>query len=131
MDVWPVSRGEALHTSTYLGNPMGCAAALANIGEIERLQLPERARQLGAMLASRLDALRAGGNVVDVRGRGLLWGIELADGAIAERAVKSALKAGVIALQAGPQGEVLSISPPLVITQRQLFRAIDILAEYL
>ena len=37
MDAWPVSDGEALHTSTYLGNPMGCAAALATIGEMERL----------------------------------------------------------------------------------------------
>ncbi len=131
MDVWPVSRGEALHTSTYLGNPMGCAAALAQIGEIERLGLPNKARQLGTVLASRLDPLRANGKVVDVRGRGLLWGIELTDGAAAETVVKAALKAGVILLQAGPQGEVLSITPPLVITQRQLFRAIDIITECL
>ncbi|MGB6984809.1 MAG: aspartate aminotransferase family protein, partial [Candidatus Aquilonibacter sp.] len=40
MDAWPRSTGEALHTSTYLGNPMGCAAALATIGELERLALP-------------------------------------------------------------------------------------------
>ena len=37
MDAWPVSRGEAIHTSTYLGNPMGCAAALATFDELERL----------------------------------------------------------------------------------------------
>jgi 4-aminobutyrate aminotransferase-like enzyme len=131
MDVWPLSPGEALHTSTYLGNPMGCAAALANIGEIERLELPARAKQLGQMLAPRLDALRTGGKARDVRGRGLMWGIELDTVATAERVVKDALRAGVILLQAGPQGNVLSLTPPLVITQRQLFRAIDILAECL
>jgi 4-aminobutyrate aminotransferase-like enzyme len=128
MDVWPESPGEALHTSTYLGNPMGCAAALANIGEIQRMELPQRARQMGLMLGARLDALRADGKVVDVRGRGLMWGIEFDGAQTAERIVKSALKAGVILLQAGPKGNVISITPPLVITQQQLFRAMDIIA---
>ncbi|HKU67774.1 MAG TPA: aspartate aminotransferase family protein [Candidatus Baltobacteraceae bacterium] len=127
MDVWPESPGEALHTSTYLGNPMACAAALANLGEIERMQLPQRARQLGIMLGARLDALRADGKALEVRGRGLMWGIEFADAAAAERIVKDALKAGVILLQAGPQGNVISITPPLVISQRQLFRAMDVI----
>lgn len=128
MDVWPESPGEALHTSTYLGNPMGCAAALANLGEIERLQLPQRARRLGIDLGARLEALRTSGGVLDVRGRGLMWGIEFADANIAARIVKNALKAGVILLQAGPQGNVISITPPLVISQRQLFRAVDVIA---
>jgi len=127
MDVWPESPGEALHTSTYLGNPMACAAALANLGEIDRMQLPQRARQMGIMLGARLDALRADGKVLDVRGRGLMWGIEFADAKTAEGIVKEALKAGVILLQAGPQGNVISITPPLVITQRQLFRALDLI----
>lgn len=131
MDAWPVSPGEALHTSTYLGNPMACAAALANIGEIERADLPSRARQLGAALGSRLDALRADGRIKAARGRGLIWGIELESGEHAERVVKDALRRGVIALQAGPLGNVLSITPPLVISERQLFRAIDIVTECL
>lgn len=131
MDAWPVSPGEALHTSTYLGNPMACAAALANLAEIERMQLPARAGRLGAGLGPRLEALRAGGKARAARGRGLMWGVELRDGAQAERAVKDALKAGVILLQAGPQGNVLSITPPLVISERQLLRAIDIVTECL
>jgi len=127
MDVWPESPGEALHTSTYLGNPMGCAAALANIGEIERLQLPQRAQQLGTKLGARLDTLRARENVVDVRGRGLIWGVELRDTKSAEQLVKKALKAGVILLQAGPLGSVISITPPLVITEQQLLHAVDVI----
>jgi 4-aminobutyrate aminotransferase-like enzyme len=127
MDVWPESPGEALHTSTYLGNPMACAAALANLGELQRMQLPQRARQLGAMLEARLRPLRAHPKVADVRGRGLIWGIEFADAQTAEGVVKRGLKAGIILLQAGPQGNVVSLTPPLVITEQQLARAIDVI----
>jgi len=131
MDAWPISAGEALHTSTYLGNPMGCAAALANIAEIERLQLPQRARELGAKLGARLQALRANRKAVDARGRGLMWGLELSDAATAQRVVVDALRSGVILLQAGLSGNVISITPPLIISERQLFRALDILESLL
>ena len=127
MDAWPVSSGEALHTSTYLGNPMGCAAALATIGEMERRSLPARARQLGLALGSRLDGLIAREPVVSVRGRGLMWGIQMRDAATADAVVKRALAHGLILLQAGIDGDVISIGPPLVITDRQLHRATDIL----
>lgn len=131
MDAWPLSSGEALHTSTYLGNPMGCAAALTTINELERMQLPQRADQLGKGLASRLSALRSDANVVDVRGRGMMWGVQMRDAASVERVVKALLVRGAIALPSGPQGDVLSITPPLVITERQLYHAIDLLQEVL
>jgi 4-aminobutyrate aminotransferase-like enzyme len=123
MDVWPRSTGEALHTSTYLGNPMGCAAALATIDELERLHLPKRARDLGELLAGRLDRLRAHESVVAVRGRGMMWGVQLRNAQEADR--------GVILLQAGPAGDVLSITPPLVISEPVLARALDIIKEEL
>ena len=129
MDAWPISQGEALHTSTYLGNPMGCAAALATIHELQRLQLPERANLLGDLLHTKLHALKELPGVVAVRGRGMMWGVQLRDAALADRVVKLALQRGVIALQAGPEGDVISITPPLVITERQLFCAIDVLQE--
>jgi 4-aminobutyrate aminotransferase-like enzyme len=127
MDAWPVSTGEALHTSTYLGNPMGCAAALATIQELERLALPARARRLGLKLGSQLDAWRVRKRVLEVRGRGLLWGIQMRDAAIAQAAVERALHKGVIVLQSGVAGDVITIAPPLTITERQLYRALDIL----
>jgi 4-aminobutyrate aminotransferase-like enzyme len=127
MDAWPLSTGEALHTSTFLGNPLGCAAALATIDEIERLDLPIRATRLGARLAPRLDALRSHDLVVDVRGRGLFWGVQLRDAAAAFAVVKGALARGVIFLQSGDGGETISIAPPLVIEESQLDRAIDVL----
>lgn len=131
MDAWPESPGEALHTSTYLGNPMACAAAIATIGEIERLRLPQRAAALGSAIEPRLMQLRAAGKILDVRGRGLIWGLELRSAQAAARAVKEALAAGVILVQAGPEGNVLSVTPPLVIGQEELLRAIDILDECL
>lgn len=129
MDAWPATRGEALHTSTSLGNPMGCAAAIATIAEIEGLKLPQRARSLGRRLGARLEQLRANPKVSDVRGRGLMWGIELRDAACAEKAVKSALRHGVLVLQAGSSGNVLSITPPLIIEPEELFSAITVIQE--
>ncbi len=131
MDAWPLSSGEALHTSTHLGNPMGCAAALANIAEIETRDLPKRAAGLGETLACRLSALRASGMAIDVRGRGLMWGIELRDAAQAQSVVERALKAGVIVLQAGTQGNVLSLTPPLVISENELMHAVDVIESCL
>ena len=131
MDAWPASRGEALHTSTYLGNPMGCAAALATIDELESIGVAERKRTLGAVLVDRLGALRSHPAVRDVRGRGFMWGIELEDAATADRIVKRALARGAMLLQAGLLGNVLSITPPLVMTERQCNRAVDIVEEVL
>jgi 4-aminobutyrate aminotransferase-like enzyme len=127
MDAWPLSTGEALHTSTYLGNPLGCAAALATIDELERLGLPSRAARLGELIRPRLESLRARRAVSDVRGRGLLFGVQLADAATAAAVVRRSLRAGAIFLQSGVEGDVIAISPPLVIEERQLFCAIDTL----
>jgi len=129
MDAWPSSTGEALHTSTFLGNPLGCAAALATIDEMERHDLPSRAAALGSQLRSRVEALRAHDAVVDVRGRGLLWGIEFRDPATAFAVIKRALREGVILLQSGVWGETITLSPPLVIEPQQLERAVAVLTS--
>ncbi|MGA8534340.1 MAG: aspartate aminotransferase family protein, partial [Candidatus Tumulicola sp.] len=127
MDAWPASSGEALHTSTYLGNPMGCAAALATLEELETRKLPERARSLEPLVRSHLDALRSHSVVVDVRGRGLLWGVQFVSAAAARTVVERALRAGLVLLQSGAAGDAIAISPPLVISERQLTRALVLL----
>ncbi|MFZ0032705.1 MAG: aspartate aminotransferase family protein [Candidatus Cybelea sp.] len=127
MDAWPLSTGEALHTSTFLGNPLGCAAALATIDEMERLSLPARAERIGERLGLRLDRLRERNDVIDVRGRGLFWGVALRDAATAFGAVKEALARGVIFLQSGVAGDTIAISPPLTIEESQLDRAVEVL----
>lgn len=127
MDAWPASEGEALHTSTHLGNPIGCAAALATISEVKERALPQRAAHLGTLLGARLETLRAAGKAVESRGRGLMWGVQLRDAAQARAAAERALKEGVIVLQAGSEGDVLSLTPPLTISEDELMRGIDVI----
>jgi 4-aminobutyrate aminotransferase/(S)-3-amino-2-methylpropionate transaminase len=130
MDAWPASEGEALHTQTFLGHPPACAAALASLAVIEEEKLVERARESGEIALERLQSRLAGRpGVVDIRGRGLLLGIEL-DGT--ERTLATwheALRRGVITLPSGDDARVLSITPPLCMETDVLCLAIDLVAE--
>ncbi|UCC72180.1 MAG: aspartate aminotransferase family protein [Gemmatimonadota bacterium] len=136
MAAWPASGGEAMHTSTFLGHPLGCAAALAQIDEIEERRLVDRADRLGAVVLERLEGLRARFPFVgDARGRGLLTAIELIrepearpDPERAVRVVAAALRRGLILL-AGDG--VLELSPPLTISEEQLDFALAALEDCL
>lgn len=140
MAAWPPSAGEAIHTSTFLGNPVACAAALAQLGEIEERGLIERAARLGERLRRRLDGWRERFAIVgDVRGRGLMQGVELAEpGAgrtpathAAQQVTAAALARGILLLAEGPAANVLAFTPPLVITEAQLECALDVIEEEL
>jgi 4-aminobutyrate aminotransferase-like enzyme len=125
MDAWPVSTGEALHTSTFLGNPLACAAALANLDELVRLDVIARA----ASLAERLYALASAPSVRDVRGIGFLWAVEFERAEVANRVVVRGLARGVILLQSGPTGTSITIAPPLTIEDEQLDRALALFEQ--
>jgi len=129
--VWSTP-GEALRTSTFLANPVACAAALAVLDVLEQDRLPERAARLGAGVAARLagwsDRLPA---VAGVRGRGLLWGVELRDRQSAGAWVAAARRRGVLILAGGPEGRVAQLVPPLTIAEAQLAGALDLLEEAL
>lgn len=127
MDSWPESKGEAIHTSTFLGNPLGCAAALAAIGEMKRLRLTDRAASLGSYLTQALGHLSTL-HPPSLRGLGLMLGMEVTD---APRLCERLLQRGIIAIPEGNHGEVLGITPPLVITQRQLDFFVEVLAKLL
>jgi 4-aminobutyrate aminotransferase-like enzyme len=124
VDAWAPSSGEALHTSTYLGNPLACAASLATIDEIERRGLTGRSRNLGIALGERLRKLP---RARDVRGRGMMWGVEFSDAAFLIDLVQRALREGLILLPSGIDGNVLTIAPPLIIEEDELWSAIDTL----
>lgn len=128
MACWPVSQGEALHTSTFLGNPLACAASLAALSVLERDQLPRRARDIGAVFADGLRFLQSQHPLAiqEVRGRGLMLGLELASPALALALVPAALHRGLIVLPAG-DGRVLEFVPPLTITATQIAWCIDTL----
>jgi acetylornithine/succinyldiaminopimelate/putrescine aminotransferase len=123
---WATS-GEALHTATFVAHPAACSAALAVLEALRRERLPQRAARLGAALGKRLAPLAEHPGVRAVRGRGLLWAIEVEDAPTAAAVSEGALRAGVILLAGGPEGRVLQIAPPLVITERQLAVAVDAL----
>jgi len=130
MDAWPVSRGEALHTQTFLGHPPGCAAALASLAVLEEEGLVERAARSGdAALAYLQERLGGNARVAEVRGLGLMIGIECDGPESAARACSEALERGVILLPSGEGGAVLSITPPLCIETEALISALASLAE--
>lgn len=137
MTSWPPSSGEAIHTSTFLGNPLSCAAALAQIDEIERQQLVERSARLGEMLIGRLRQLQTRcPHIGEARGRGLFVAVELVsdqdsrrpDPELAQAVVGDALRRGLILLSGN---HVLEITPPLTITDQQFAFAIDTLEDCL
>jgi 4-aminobutyrate aminotransferase-like enzyme len=126
MDAWPASGGEAIHTSTYLGHPLACAAAIASLDVLEEEKLARRARDVGTRWLAALGGLaEAHACVGDVRGRGLAIGIDLVrdrrtrepDPGLARRVVTGALGEGWLVLAGGPDGNVLSLTPPLVIEE--------------
>ncbi len=134
---WPASNGEAIHTSTFLGHPVGCAMALAQLKELKRLKLPERSAKLGRILLKELQALRSDILQLHTRGAGLMAGLELRrrDGspATAEslRIIKRLLHDGFIFLPEGEHANVIGFTPPLTISERDLHRAVKALANTL
>jgi 4-aminobutyrate aminotransferase-like enzyme len=136
MDAWPRSTGEALHTTTFLGNPMGCAAALASIELHLERGVGKRVQTLGKRLRDQLNnlALPALGHI---RGLGLMIGAEIVyqDGSpdpnLALQTVLSALEDGLIFLGGGPNGNVLSFTPPFCIGEDEIDYTCAKIYEYL
>ncbi len=136
---WPASTGEAIHTSTYLGHPVGCAMALAQIKEIQRLKLCERSAGLGKFLLRELTQLQVSGFKFQVspRGLGLMAAVELTlpNGQPATQlaldAIKKLLHHGYIFLPEGEHGNIISFTPPLTISQVQLAKAVGALKKVL
>ncbi len=136
---WPISNGEAIHTSTFLGHPVGCAMALAQIAEIRRLKLCERSATLGKFLLNELGSINNSKlkNKNSNRGCGLMVGVELTlpNGQpateVALKAIKQLLHLGYIFLPEGEHGNIISFTPPLTITKAQLTHAVTALKKVL
>ncbi|HZG55068.1 aspartate aminotransferase family protein [Paenibacillus sp.] len=113
------------HGSTFGGTPIACAAALATLETMEKEGIPARAKRLGEQGAERLrSALSGVPGLVEVRGRGLLLGIEMA--APVAGIVTKAQEAGLLVITAGPN--VLRLLPALTIEEEQWNRGLDTLA---
>jgi 4-aminobutyrate aminotransferase len=138
--------GAGLHLFTTAGNPLACAAALETIDIIEDESLAKRAESTGGLLMDGLGALKRKYDCIgDVRGRGLVIGVELTDprGAAgmagapppAERLAAlvsyRAFELGLIFYCTGIHSNVLELTPPLVLTDDEAARALDIMDQAL
>ena len=127
------------HLSTFGGNPVSCAAALANIEFMEKENLPARATESGNYAMAKLRELQKQNPLIgDVRGLGLMIGVELVKDekltpATSEAdAVREALfRQGVLVGVGGVYGNVIRFQPPLIITRQQIDRAIAAFAAAL
>ncbi len=134
---WGAPGTEFAHGHTYAGNPVACAAGLASIQELLERRLPENAKQVGAHLVERLEGLRPLGIIGDIRGKGLLIGLEL----VQDPSSKARFAPGVdIGLRIGRQAlrnglllrfdpHWIAFGPPLIVTERDIDSMVDILAQ--
>ncbi len=127
------------HLSTFGGNPVCCAAALANLDVMDEERLPARAAERGEQLVARLAALKERQPLVgDVRGKGLMVGVELVRDAAktpadaeAKEVRRLCREAGVLLGLGGALGNVIRFQPPLVISPGEVDRAADAFAAAL
>ena len=119
--------GAGRHGSTFGGNAVACAAALATLDLVEG-GLAEHAAKVGNQIMERLRVVQGDHpeTVVDVRGRGLMIGIELPDHDAAEALEQACFRAGLLVLTCGPAA--VRLAPPLVVTPDQADLAVDLLA---
>jgi 4-aminobutyrate aminotransferase len=117
------------HGSTFGGNPVACAAAAATLDLVEA-ELAANAVTVGAHLLGRLDQLTADQPLIEqVRGRGLMIGIDLPDHDTAAAVERACFEQGLLVLTCGERS--IRLAPPLVVTTEQADMAVDILAKVL
>jgi putrescine aminotransferase len=122
-----------LHTTTFGGNPLACAAAIATIDVLLEERLPERAAEMGTFMLEGLRAACAGhgDKVVDVRGKGLLIAIEFATNEIGFAVARSLFEHGILVAGTLINAQTIRIEPPLTIERQQAERLFAAVAEAL
>ncbi|SEA86325.1 4-aminobutyrate aminotransferase [Thalassobacillus cyri] len=133
MSKWPMGT----HGTTFGGNPIACSAALATLDVIEEENLLHNSKTLGAYAVNHLKALRKNHKVIgDVRGVGLMIGIEIVDPVSGEpdgegmmRVLDLSLEKGVLFYLCGKHQEVIRMIPPLIVTQEQIDQGLEVFEE--
>lgn len=136
-----MSRWEpTVHGTTFGGNPVSCAAAVATIDTIRKEHLPENAKRVGEHLRNKAMELKRTHPVIgDVRGVGLMDGIELIvpgtdrqpNAAAAKKTLNESLVRGLLMYPCGLCGQVIRLAPPLTVTKELVDKAMNILGESL
>ncbi len=126
----------ARHGSTFGGNPVACAAALATIRVMQEEKLDKRAEKLGSKILDRLRKFAQGRQYIgEVRGRGLMIGIEFnrPDGEpsrpITKHVMQNCLENKLLVLNCGEHGHVIRLMPPLTISDAEAEKACEILEK--
>jgi len=114
------------HGSTYSGTALATSAVIAVIEAMRELNAPQRARDMGALLTERLRRLPG---VVDVRGKGLLLGVELGPDADAKHVVAALLERGLVANAV--TATAVRLAPPITVSVAEIDEAVAIFAEVL
>jgi len=131
--LWEAMFGEnpLLHTSTFGGNELACAAGLAALQVIEEEGLVQNAREVGALLLKGLQQVQAEypDFIQEVRGRGLMIGIEFHEADFGELTITNMIQRGVIAAYTLNNPKVIRMEPPLILTREQAEFALQVFAE--
>jgi len=126
--------GKGLTLSTFGGNPVSCAAAMGTLEEMKREFNPERCAEMGSILKTGLDALYEKYPIIgEVRGRGLMQGIELVTDreskepatVLANAVLNECKKAGMLIGKGGLHGNSLRIAPPLIADENHIAEALE------
>jgi 4-aminobutyrate aminotransferase-like enzyme len=125
MDAWGAPEGEALHTGTFFGHPLGAAAALAVLDILNEDGLIEASRARGQRLAELLRARSVG----ELRHAGMLLAVETGEARRTLSLVHALLERGYLVLPAGADASVLQLVPPLNVTDEQMVGLADALAD--
>jgi hypothetical protein len=147
VEVLAQGSGSLLHAQTFSHHPVLCAAGLATLRYLREQKLVDRCARMGRILHQRLEALRALPLVGDVRGRGLLAGIEfVADpatrealprsAAMAEAFTGAALEAGLVVWPNvghadGINGDLAMLAPPFIVTEEQIEEIVSLFTQAL
>lgn len=123
------SENPLMHTSTFGGNPLACTAGLAAVRVVQEEDLVVRSRDRGALMLRLLREMQAehGDLVTDVRGKGLMIGVEFSVDEVAELTVGQMLTHGMCAAFTLNNPRVIRLEPPLIISEDEVHTAVEVL----
>ncbi|MFH1684031.1 MAG: aminotransferase class III-fold pyridoxal phosphate-dependent enzyme [Candidatus Margulisiibacteriota bacterium] len=115
------------HGGTYGGNPVCCAAAIATVDVIKNEKLLQNVKRMGDYLKKALQELQNKYPAIkDVRGLGLMIGVDFKDATIVRKIIDVCLKNGLVIIPTGADGTVIRVIPPLIVKKKEIDQALKI-----